>query len=160
MDYEEIPYTGDTNPAYEYYKTAGRIKPIFNGFICHICRLIPIIRIKNALYRMIGVKIGKNVVIAAYVVLDPFFPELITIEDNVIIGVGVTILTHEYSQKKLRKGPVHIKKRALIGACSLIRSGVTIGGNATGAAKSLVNKDVPDFVVVGGIPAKKIKNNI
>jgi len=39
---------------------------------------------------MIGVKIGKNVVIAAYTIIDPFFPELITIDDNVIIGVGTT----------------------------------------------------------------------
>ena len=31
---------------------------------------------------MIGVKIGKNVVIAAYVIIDPFFPELITLEDG------------------------------------------------------------------------------
>ena len=158
MDYEEIPYKGDANPAYEYFHTSGKLRTIFNGFICHICRITPSIRIKNALYRMIGVKIGKNVVIAAYVEIDPYFPELITIEDNVIIGVGSIILAHEYSQDKLRKGKVHIKKRALIGASSLIRSGVTVGEHAVVAAKSLVNKDVADHSVVGGVPAKKIKN--
>jgi acetyltransferase-like isoleucine patch superfamily enzyme len=157
MDFREIPYNGDKNPAYEYFQSSGKLRTIFNGFICHICRITPSIRIKNSLYKMIGVKIGKNVVIAAYVELDPYFPELITIEDNVIIGIGSIILAHEYSQDKVRIGKVHIKKRALVGAGSLVRSGVTIGKHAVIGAKSLVNKDVEDNAVVGGVPAKKIK---
>ncbi len=157
MDFKEIAYTGKKNPAYDYFQSNGKFRTILNGFICHICRITPSIRIKNALYRLIGVKIGKNVVIAAYVVIDPYFPELIIIEDNVIIGVNATILAHEYSQDKLRKGKVLIKKRALIGAGSLVRCGVTIGEHAVVAAKSLVNKDVEDNSIVGGVPAKEIK---
>ena len=163
MDIEEIPYTGNTNPVYDYPKHVGRIRLFFNSLVCHVCRVIPFIEIKNSLYRMIGVKIGKNVVIAAYTIIDPFFPELITIEDNVIVGVGATILAHEYTQEKLRKGRVHIKKRALIGAGSLIRCGITIGEHAVVGAKSFVNKDVSDFTTVFGVPAKinrkKGKNN-
>ncbi|KYK21133.1 hypothetical protein AYK21_05220 [Thermoplasmatales archaeon SG8-52-2] len=103
MEYEEIPYTGPANPVFDYPKHVGRTRLFFNSLVCHICRVIPFIKMKNSLYRMIGVKIGKNVVIAAYVVIDPFFPELITIEDNVIIGVGAIILAHEYSQEKKKK---------------------------------------------------------
>jgi len=154
MEIEEIAYTGTANPVFDYPKHVGRIRLFFNSFVCHICRIIPFIEIKNSMYRMIGVKIGKNVVIAAYVVIDPFFPELITIEDNVIIGVGAIILAHEYSQEKLRKGRVHIKKRALIGAGSLVRCGVTIGKHAVIGAKSFVNKDIPDNTVAGGVPVK------
>jgi acetyltransferase-like isoleucine patch superfamily enzyme len=157
MEYEEIPYIGTTNPVYDYPKHVGRIRLFLNSFVCHICRVIPFIEIKNSLYRMIGVKIGKNVVIAAYTIIDPFFPEFITIEDNVIVGVGATIVAHEYTQEKLRKGRVHIKKRALIGAGSLIRCGVTVGEHAVVGAKSFVNKDVPDFTIVAGVPAKIIK---
>lgn len=160
MDFEEFQYKGNVNPAWDYFQTKGKARTIFNGFICHICRIIPSMRIKNSLYRIIGVKVGKNVVIAAYVEIDPYFPDLITIEDNVIIGVGSIILAHEYSQDKVRKGKVHIKERALIGAASLIRSGVTVGKNSVVAAKSLVNKDVPDETIVGGVPAEKIKKNI
>ena len=159
MEYEEIPYTGTANPVFDYPKHVGRIRLFFNSFVCHICRIIPFIEIKNSMYRMIGVKIGKNVVIAAYTIIDPFFPELITIEDNVIVGVGTTIIAHEYTQEKLKKGKVLIKKRALIGAGSLIRCGVTIGEHAVVGAKSFVNKDVPDFTIVGGVPAKIIKKN-
>lgn len=157
MKYEEILYIGTRNPVYDYPKHVSRLRLYFNSLICHICRIVPSIEIKNSLYRVIGVKIGKNVVIAAYTIIDPFFPELITIEDNVIVGVGATILAHEYSQEMLRKGKVHIKKRALIGAGSLIRCGVTIGEHAIVGAKSFVNKDVPDFTTVGGVPAKIIK---
>ena len=155
---EHFHYTGKNNPAWDYYHSQGKLRTIGNGFICHICRILPSMRMKNALYRFIGVNIGKHVVIAAYVIIDPYFPELITIEDNVIIGVGATILAHEYSQHGLRKAPVHIKKQALIGGQSLIRSGVTIGEYAIVAAQSLVNKDVPDHTTVGGIPAKKLIN--
>ncbi|MBN2066100.1 MAG: acyltransferase [Candidatus Thermoplasmatota archaeon] len=157
MNYEDITYTGTKNPVFDYPKHVGRLQLFFNSTVCHICRLVPSIRMKNALYRMIGVKVGKNVVIAAYTIIDPFFPELITIEDNVIIGVGSTILAHEYSQEKLRKGKVLVKKRALIGADCLIRCGVTIGKHAVVSAKSFVNKDVPDYAVAGGVPAKVIK---
>ena len=157
MEYEDLIYHGNTNPAWEYFGTKGKIRTILKGFICHICRIIPSMRIKNSLYRLIGVKIGRHVVIAAYVEIDPYFPELITIEDNVIIGVGSIILAHEYSTDKLRKGKVLIKKNTLIGASSLVRCGVTVGKNCTIAAKSLVNKDVDDNLVVGGVPAKPIK---
>ena len=157
MAYEEYQYTGTANPAWDYFQTSGKFKTIFNGLICHLCRICPSMRVKNALYRMIGVSIGKNVVIAAYVVIDPYFPELITLEDNVVIGVGSIVLAHEYSQETLRKGPVVIKQRALIGASSLVRCGVVIGEHAVVAAKSLVNKDVAASTVVGGVPATPIK---
>ena len=157
MDIEHFHYSGNKNPAWDYFHSHGTLRTICNGFICHICRILPSMRMKNALYRLIGVTIGKHVVIAAYVIIDPYFPELITIEDNVIIGVGATILTHEYSQNGLRKAPVHIKKHALIGSNSLIRSGVTIGEHAVVAAQSLVNKDILGHTTVGGIPAKKIQ---
>ena len=160
MDVEHLKYSGNRNPPWDYFESHGKLRTILNGFVCHICQYLPSMRIKNALYRLIGVKIGKHVVIAAYVVIDPYFPELITIEDNVIIGVGAAILTHEYSQKGLRKGPVIIKKRALIGGKSMIRSGVTIGENAVVASMSFVNKDVASDEVVGGIPAKKIQSSL
>ena len=156
MDYTEIGYIGESNPAYEYYNTKKRSSLFFNTIICHICKVLPP-KMKNALYRMIGVKIGKNVLIAPYVQIDPFFPEWITLEDNVIIGWGASIFTHEFSQKKVRKGKVHIKKRALIGGFSIIRSGVSIGEHAVIGIGSYVNRDVKDSETVGGNPLRTIR---
>ncbi|MFB9080681.1 DapH/DapD/GlmU-related protein [Flavobacterium procerum] len=55
-------------------------------------------------------------------------------------------------------GAVHIKKNAWIGTAATILSGVTIGENSIVAAGAVVTKDVPDNTIVGGIPAKVIKN--
>jgi acetyltransferase-like isoleucine patch superfamily enzyme len=157
MDFEEQIYRGErANPACEYYKLRHPLRLLFNGFICELCKIIPSISLKNALYRLIGVNIGKDVVIAPHVQLDPFYPELITLEDGVIIGWGTAIFTHEFTQASIRRGRVHVKRRALIGGYSLIRPGVTVGENAVVAVKSYVNKNVPDDAFVGGIPIKRI----
>lgn len=54
-------------------------------------------------------------------------------------------------------GHVLIKKHALVGAGSVILPGVTIGTGAAVGSMSLVNKDVPDWTIVVGIPAKPLK---
>ena len=103
-----------------------------------------------------GLKVGEYVLIAPYVQIDPFFPEMITLEDNVIIGWGASIFTHEFTTDKIRKGKVHIKKRALVGGFSIIRSGVTIGEHAVIGIGSYVNRDIKDYECVGGNPLKTI----
>ena len=158
MDYIEKKYDGYSNPAWEFYRLKKRPGLFYNTIICHLCKLLPP-KVKNGLYRSIGVKIGDNVLIAPYVQIDPFFPELITLENNVIVGWGASIFTHEFTQDKIRKGKVHIKKRALIGGFSVVRSGVTIGENAIIGIGSFVNRDVNDNESVVGNPLMKIRYN-
>ena len=105
-------------------------------------------------------KIGKNV----FINFDCVFLDLggITIEDNVLIAPKVSLLTEGHptsitDRHSLIPKPIHIKKNAWIGANATILQGVTIGENAIVAAGSVVSKDVPDNVVVGGIPAKILK---
>lgn len=105
-------------------------------------------------------KIGKNV----FINFDCVFLDLgaITIEDNVLIGPKVSLLTESHplnpkERQSLIPKPIHIKKNAWIGANATILQGVTIGENAVIAAGSVVLTDVPDNVVVGGIPAEIIK---
>ena len=54
--------------------------------------------------------------------------------------------------------PVKIGNDVWIGSNSMILQGVTIGDGAVIAAGAVVNKDVEPFTVVGGVPARKIKN--
>jgi len=53
--------------------------------------------------------------------------------------------------------PVTIKNDVWIGANAIILRGVTIGNGAVIAAGAVVSKDVPDYAIVGGVPAKVIK---
>jgi acetyltransferase-like isoleucine patch superfamily enzyme len=105
-------------------------------------------------------KIGKNV----FINFDCVFLDLggITIEDGVLIAPKVSLLSEGHpiepeNRQALVPKAIHIKKNAWIGANATILRGVTIGENAIVAAGSVVSKDVPDNTIVGGVPAKIIK---
>ncbi len=57
----------------------------------------------------------------------------------------------------VKRAPIHIKNKAWIGFNCIILKGVTIGEGAIVAAGSVVTKNVPDYAVVAGNPAKIIK---
>lgn len=121
-----------------------------------ICR-IPIPPLKVPFLRMLGMKIGKNVFISPGVILDPLYPSLIELEDDVLLGMGSHVLTHEHTATGFRIGKVRICQGAVIGAWATVRAGVTVGRKVTVGCNSFVNKDVPDGLVVGGVPAKPLK---
>lgn len=107
-----------------------------------------------------NIKFGKNV----FVNHACSFLDLggITIDDNVMIAprVNLTSESHPISvkdRKTLTVGHIHIKQNAWIGINATIFPGVTIGENSVVAAGAVVDKDVPDNTIVGGIPAKMIK---
>ncbi len=84
----------------------------------------------------------------------------VTIEDNAAIAANVQILTNNhdpYEREVLLCKPVLIKKGAWIGAGATILPGVTVGKYAIVGAASVVTKDVPNYVVVVGNPAKVVK---
>jgi acetyltransferase-like isoleucine patch superfamily enzyme len=82
-----------------------------------------------------------------------FWPDLITVEDDAVIGYDATILCHEFLQDELRTGPVVIRERAMVGAGAVVLPGVEIGEDAQVAANSLVTDDVPPGATVAGVPA-------
>jgi len=90
--------------------------------------------------------------------------EHISIGNNVIISENVTIrdsddhqiTSHDHTITK----PIKIEDNVWIGLNVTILKGVTIGEGSIIAAGSLVNKDVPPRTLVGGVPAKVIKQNV
>jgi len=87
----------------------------------------------------------------------------ITIEDEVLIGPKVNLITENHpinpnERRSLIAKPIVIKRKAWIGASATILPGVTVGENSIVAAGAVVSKDVPDNTIVGGIPAKFIRN--
>ncbi len=120
-------------------------------------RAFPIPPIYTWIYRLCGVKIGKNVFIGPDVIIDHLYPKLIDIGDNCTLGWGARILTHEGYIKHFRVGRVKIGNNVVIGAFSTIRCGVTIGDNVIAAFSSVIDKDVSNNKLVGGVPIHEIK---
>lgn len=86
----------------------------------------------------------------------------IEIGDGVIISENCTIWdsdVHSIQYNTITK-PVRIGNRVWIGTNCIILKGVTIGDGAVIAAGSVVNKDVPSKTLVGGNPAKVLRENI
>jgi acetyltransferase-like isoleucine patch superfamily enzyme len=86
----------------------------------------------------------------------------ITLEDNVLIGPKVNLITINHPVQPSRRrstfcAPIVIKRNAWIGVGASVMPGVTIGENAIVAANAVVTKDVAANTVVGGIPAKVIR---
>ena len=109
----------------------------------------------------INIKLGKNVFINSGCCFQDHAG--IEIGDGTLIGHQVVIATLNHAQDPLSRAdmfpkPVKIGKNVWIGAHATILPGVTIGDNAIIAAGAVVNKDVENNVVVGGVPAKKIKD--
>lgn len=90
---------------------------------------------------------------------------IVDIGKNVKLGPNVTITTasHPLDVEQRINGkemayPVIIKDNVWIAANAVILPGVTIGKNSVVAAGAVVSRDVPDNVVVGGVPAKVIRH--
>ncbi|MDD7518100.1 acyltransferase [Ruminococcus flavefaciens] len=104
------------------------------------------------------VKIGNNVFINSN--LLAMARGGITIEDDVQIAGNVSLLTNNhdpYDRMILPCKPILIKKGAWIGANVVVLRGISIGKHAIVGAGSVVTKDVPDYAVVVGNPAKVVK---
>lgn len=84
---------------------------------------------------------------------------------NLAQGITVTALNHNFEDSSKRideqgvsTKPVVIGDDVWIGTNAVILPGVTIGSHCVVAAGAVVTKDVPDHTLVGGVPAKVIKN--
>lgn len=150
----------------EYDKnTFGLIKDGIKRYLNWFVRSIPMtpeMRVK--LQRLRGIKIGKSVFIGINVFFDDARPDLITIEDNVTVLVGTTILAHVYPPAHFRniikadKQGVLLKEYCYIGANSLILPGVVIGEYSIIGAGSVVTNSIPSYSLAYGVPAKVIRS--
>lgn len=113
------------------------------------------------------VEVQKNVVVGARCKISShsFICEGVTLEDEVFIGHGVMFTNDRYPRATNPDGSLQtevdwkveatrVRRGASIGTGATIISGITIGTSALVGAGAVVNKDVPDFAIVVGVPAR------
>lgn len=139
-------------------KTLGRVLRI-------LAWLAPVYQFRASVYRKCGVRIGRNVFIGFQVLMDAEYPEYIEIEDEASIGPGASIMAHSsgsvfHQRYKIYYEPprkVIIKRGAWIAADAVILPGVTVGEGAIVAAGAVVSRDVPQYTIVAGNPARPVQ---
>jgi hypothetical protein len=107
-----------------------------------------------ALLRLLGAQVGRRVRLSPDIWIDPAFPELLTIEDDVMVGVGAKIALHEIGADHFSAGRVTLRKRAVIGGFAIIGHGVEVGEGAVVAGGAVVRRDVPPGKLAIGNPAR------
>lgn len=151
------------------------MKLIFAGFI-------PSHHVRRFFYRVCGIKIGsgstihtgarfyyppnisigKDSIIGEGVVLDG--RDKLTIQDHVDIASEVMIYNaqHDINDENFKAitAPVAIEDYVFIGPRVIILPGVTVKKGAVVGAGAVVTKDVEEFKIVGGVPAKEIGERV
>lgn len=162
-------------------KILARIYNYFLDFELMVLRWvghIPLHTIRKVFYLLAGVKMGRGSVVHMWA--NFFEPANIRIGEDTIVGdhvfldgraalvIGshvdiasqVLIYNSEHDLDSddfaAKTEPVIIGDYCFIGPRVIVLPGVSIGRGAVVAAGAVVTKDVPDFAIVGGVPAKVI----
>lgn len=163
------------------FKIKNRIKTVFLELIVfklHVIGYVPSHHVRRFFYRLCGIKIGSGSTI--HTGARFYNPRNISIGEDTIIGEGVVLdgrgklnignhvdfasevmvynCEHNVHSSDFAAmcGSIAIEDYVFVGPRAIILPGVKIGRGAVVAAGAVVTKDVGEFDIVGGVPAKVI----
>lgn len=102
--------------------------------------------------------IHEDTLISLKAHLDKSNPKGVHIGEGTAVSFGATILSHDYI--RCMHVDTHIGRFCQIGAHAIIMPGITVGDHSIIAAGAVVTKDVPARTIVGGNPAKVLREGI
>lgn len=150
------PTEGPGNSMRRWAEVRSPARIVLTYVFVVVARLAPSLRVKRWALRRAGVTVGRGVSWGLEATPDVFWPELVTLEDDCIVGYDAVLLCHEFLQSEYRTGEVVIGERAMVGAKAVVLPGVTVGADAQVAAGSLVAEDVPPGETWAGVPAEPV----
>ncbi len=123
-----------------------------------ILPIVPMTPFSTMYWKLVGCRIGKNVWINTYEMMDAY---LISIDDDSVIGGEAVLSAHVFENGMLYLAPIRIGKRCLIGGHSYISPGVTVGDGAVIGMRAYVRKDkqIPPgehIAAMAGLPARRL----
>ena len=141
----------------------GRDVDIYHFVNLYGCEIGDGTRIGSFVEVQKGVRVGRNCKVSSHT----FICEGVTIEDECFIGHGVMFTNDRFPRATNPDGSAQseadwsleltkVSRQVSIGSGATIVCGITIGQGALIAAGAVVTKDVPDFAVVAGCPAKVV----
>lgn len=132
-----------------------KLKQLSRCICAYLGTLGPVWGWKIFWYRLAGVKIGRRVFLAPGVVLDLLAPQLVTIDDEAVLGMGSMINAHLYTPERIFFGRVHIGEYGVVGARAMVGNSVTVKPHGViGSLSFFYNGVVPENALAIGVPAE------
>ena len=141
-------------------------RAITKKFLKLLVRQMPFYQFRVAMLRWCGYKVGKDVFIGEDLIIvdEPHDWGLVTIGDRVAISPRMTLVVSSRpnfsriaNYVPVKHEPIVIESDAWLGTGVVVLPGTTIGEGAVVAANSVVTRDVKPYTIVGGTPARFIR---
>ena len=129
-----------------------RLAQRWRSFCAWMGHYTPFTGWKEFWFRRAGANIGKNVFFSPGTEIDLLFPQLVTLEDGAVMGLGALIVAHVYTPDKIVVARATVKRNGLVGGRAILAI-TTIGEEGILAPISCTMLPVPEGNIAVGVPA-------